>query len=207
MDTYGDIGITPDDLFCVADDAQCGEMLAVALSKRNVPKPVWIAHGELKMALGLSDSAPSPGSTCVVCPVDALRVIATAENGKERMFVAVSNVIARDWWWRGELQIVTNSGYANGWEVCPRAHPGDGRFDHLTVDAEMSLMQRMLAWRKLRTRTHLPHLNLHVKQSIEVKFHWDLPLRLTVDGVDRGRYETVAIELIPNALRVCSLII
>ena len=86
--------------------------------------------GDLLAALG----GPSHGPLVNRYSVDLLRV-----RADEADFVALAHVVARGrTLWRGPISAVLNADRLGRWDAAPRAHPGDGRFDIVEVDAAMS---------------------------------------------------------------------
>ncbi|MGH9271918.1 MAG: hypothetical protein ACRDZ2_11655, partial [Ilumatobacteraceae bacterium] len=88
------------------------------------------------------------------------------------------------------------------WDAAPRAHPGDGRFDVVEVDAAMSRRQRWQAWRRLPTGTHVPHPMIQTSQRREITWALAPPQRLWLDGVDRGRAESATVTIEPAGVVV-----
>jgi hypothetical protein len=66
--------------------------------------------------------------------------------------------------------ILSNSGIVRGRDVLPRAHPNDGYVDVLTIDEAITTRQRLFAWRRAKTGSHLPHPQLRASRSTE--FEW-----------------------------------
>jgi diacylglycerol kinase family enzyme len=93
-------------------------------------------------------------------------------------------------------------------EVLPKAHPNDGRFDLLVVEKEMKLSQRLQAWRRITTTSHIPHPLISTQQL--PSYEWALGgknarsrrIRMAVDGEDVGPVTGARFEIIPDALTV-----
>lgn len=58
---------------------------------------------------------------------------------------------------RGPVDVFMNAQFIGGRDLAPRGHPNDGRVEHLGVDPAMGVRQRLLAWRRARNGSHLPH--------------------------------------------------
>src|SRR5690606_17376312 len=103
----------------------------------------------------------------------------------------------------GQVSAVMNGQYAGRADVAPRAHPGDGRADVVTVDATMPGRARWQAWRRLPTGTHAPHAAIHMRRAAEVVLDLPAPAVVAADGrrLGRARHLTVTVE--PAALTVC----
>ncbi len=151
--------------------------------------PVRLTGGDLLAALG----GPSHGPLVNRYSVDLLRV-----RADEADFVALAHVVARGrTLWRGPISAVLNADRLGRWDAAPRAHPGDGRFDIVEVDAAMSGRARWQAWRRLPTGTHLPHPLIRTGQRRDVTWELEPPRRLWLDGVDRGSTRSVVVTIEP----------
>jgi diacylglycerol kinase family enzyme len=130
-------------------------------------------------------------------PVDALEVTFDAETT-----IAVAHVIVRRRWWRGPLLAVMNADHVGNWNVAPRAHPNDGRFDVVEVAPTMSIRHRLQARARLAQGTHVPHPDIAVRAASTAVWEFRRPMRLAVDGVDRGRVRRLAVRLVPDHFSV-----
>lgn len=65
----------------------------------------------------------------------------------------------------GDIYIVSNSGYLGARELLPKAHPNDGVMDVLAVKSSMPYTQRLQAWRRIPTSSHIPHPDISTKQT------------------------------------------
>jgi diacylglycerol kinase family enzyme len=98
---------------------------------------------------------------------------------------------------------VMNAQYAGRADVAPRAHPGDGQADVVTVAAAMEVRARWQAARRLPTGTHLPHAAIAVRRARELTIELAAAAPVTADGcgIARARAFTVTVE--PAALTIC----
>jgi diacylglycerol kinase family enzyme len=148
-----------------------------------------LGGGDLHRSLG----APSHAATMQRLPIDALRV-----HLDEAEWLAVAHVVVRDGWWRGPLLAVLNCGYVGTWDVAPRAHPNDGRFDVVDVEPGMSIRQRLAARRRLPLGTHVPHPQIAVRTAEREVWTFDEPRTVYVDGVRRGRAARLEIAILAD---------
>ncbi len=184
--SWGESVPAPDDIVLVGSDSE----LAARLAGTDA-RPVQLVGGDLLATLG----GPSRGTGRQRFPIDVLRVRA---DGRD--VVAVAHVVARGRSrWRGPLVAALNVDRIGRWDVAPRAHPGDGRFDVVEVDAAMSLRDRWQAWRRLPTGTHVPHPAIHVRTTTSISWKFDDPQRLWVDGVARGTVRSLDVVVEPDA--------
>lgn len=153
-----------------------------------------VDDGDLHRTVG----APgSPGATMHRLPIDVLAVAAD-----RREHVAVAHVVLRRRWWRGRVVFVCNVGHVGTWNVAPRAHPNDGRFDVVEIASSMRLRERWEARRRLPTGTHVPHPAISMRTAHE--WSWSDPdgARVWVDGVDAGSATAVTVRLLPDAAAI-----
>ena len=158
---------------------------------------VLVRGGTLHQTLG----SPDGDAATRRLPIDLVEIVDT--SSETRIAVSVANIclVQRGPFsrWRGRVVVVTNCGECLGVTPCPRAHPNDGTFDVLEVDASMRLFQRRLAWKRAESGSHLPHPSLSVwsgakfcltvepneqiiVDEVDLKFTGDLELRVVADA-------------------------
>ena len=168
--------------------------VAVAQAFRDrTAEAVGLSGGDLYRAVG----SPPPRPEMQRLPIDVLDV---AADGRE--FVAVAHVVARRGWWRGRIVAVMNVDHLGEWNVAPRAHPNDGRFDVVDVDPAMSVRQRWQARGRLVAGTHVPHPKIAVRTGTEMTWSFDRPCRIRVDGEDVTEARELSIVVRPDAFAV-----
>jgi hypothetical protein len=175
----------PPELVTVSGDAALAERLLT-----DERPPLAVSAGDLHRALG------SPGERKVVqrVPIDRLQV--TADG---RRLSAVAHVVARGRWWRGPIIAVMNVDHLGRWNVAPRAHPNDGRFDVVEVAATMSLRRRWQARSRLPLGTHVPHPEIAVRTATHAEWLFDRPLQLWLDGERHGSVGRLSVTIEPDA--------
>lgn len=192
---WGRPGTLPRDGVVVRSDAEAGEAVTVARrAGREVP-PVGLLGGDLWRTLG----APSDpdrlhtGGTAFTVDVGSVLV-----DGRQHWFVA--HLVARRSWWRGPLVAAMNAEWLGRWDVAPRSHPNDGRFEVIVADP--SLGDRWKAWRRLPTGSHLPHPDIAVRQ--EKAWSTDLApgTKVWLDGRPLGPAHRLVVRVEPDALEV-----
>ena len=147
--------------------------------------------GDLHRALG----APhSDGATMHRLPIDVLAVVTDRSQ-----HLAVAHVVIRRGWWRGAVLFAGNVGDLGTWNVAPRAHPNDGRFDLVVADASMRFRDRWEARRRLPTATHLPHPAISVRTATEWAWADVGGAHVWIDGVDVGPRHRVEVRITPDA--------
>ena len=174
----------PAGLVVAATDAELARLVAAD------PAGVYgLGGGDLHRSLG----SPPQRDEMQLVPMDALRV----RIGDEEL-LAVAHVVARNGWWRGGVLGVLNSAYIGDWNVAPRAHPNDGRFDIVEVSPAMSARQRFQARRRLAAGTHVPHPAIAVRTATSASWTFDGARDVYVDGVVRGRSSQLDITIEPD---------
>jgi hypothetical protein len=63
----------------------------------------------------------------------------------------------------------------------------------------MTLRQRVQAWRRLPSGTHVPHPAIAVARAASVNWEFGSPLTLHVDGVRRGTVRRLAVTVDADA--------
>ena len=178
----------PTDLRVAETDAELADLIAA-----KGASPLGVAGGDLYRSVG-----SPPARVQMQClPVDILEVIADDQHT-----IAVAHVVARRGWWRGRIVAACNVDRVGDWDVAPRAHPNDGRFDIVEVDPAMSVRQRWQARRRVVTGTHLPHPQITSRTATEREWTFDRPHAIWVDGrhVTDARHLTVSVR--PDAVEI-----
>lgn len=173
-----------------------GDAAVVALQGDAVP---FATSGNLHRSLG-SPVLRGPGLYTLL-PVDALVCVVTGPHGS-RDAVACSDVTVGSWFSRNGLVVATNVGLWNGLDLTPGSHPNDGRFEVLALDGRMPLRQRVLARRRARTGSHLPHPGLSRTTRTELTIERRGRQRLLIDSVDAGTWTSVSVVVAADRLRV-----
>ena len=127
----------------------------------SIPEAI-LKSGTLIQALGIA--APTPDRERIKVLIDLIKVAYTDLDGRDRDDIAVGSVLIGRRSWSGDLCIVSNCGYLGTRELLSKAHPNDGVMDVLTVSSLMPFMQRLQAWRRIPTSSHLPHPDISTKQ-------------------------------------------
>jgi hypothetical protein len=165
-----------------------------ALAASAVDGPVGLTGGDLFRSLG----APEPRDPVQLVDIDGLVVVLD----HERRFEAVAHVLVRRSWCWGRVIACMNVDHVGDWNVAPRAHPNDGRFDLVECAPSMSRRDRWAAWRRLPQGTHIPHPDISVERATEREWSFDRPHRVVVDGRAVGRARHVSVHLVPDRYRV-----
>jgi diacylglycerol kinase family enzyme len=93
-----------------------------------------------------------------------------------------------------------NAAFLGRWNVAPRAHPGDGRLD--VLEARLPFADRVKAWRRLPTGTHVPHPDIRERRLRSAEWRFDPPVTVWIDGEPVGRCRHLVIGVEPDRLEV-----
>ncbi len=157
---------------------------------------VGLLGGDLCRTLGgRGDAARLRSDEAQRLPIDVGTAVV---DGEPHRFVA--HLVARRRWWRGEVVAVMNAAFLGRWNVAPRAHPGDGRLD--VVEARLSPADRVKAWRRLPTGTHVPHPGIRERRVRSAEWQFEHPMAVWIDGEAVGRCRHLVVEVEPDGLEV-----
>jgi diacylglycerol kinase family enzyme len=182
----------------VASDVALARLLSGEGSAEAAPTTpvVGLLGGDLCRTLGGRGAAArlrSDGAQRL--PVDVGTALV---DGEPHRFVA--HLVARRRWWRGEVVAVMNAAFLGRWNVAPRAHPGDGRLD--VLEARLPFADRVKAWRRLPTGTHVPHPDIRERRLRSAEWRFDPPVTVWIDGEPVGRCRHLVIGVEPDRLEV-----
>ncbi|MDH3681042.1 MAG: hypothetical protein OEV40_13975 [Acidimicrobiia bacterium] len=116
------------------------------------------------------------------------------DGGPARAFVA--HMVARRRFWTGEFAVVMNSAWMGEWYLGPRAHPNDGLLD-VTVGS-LPAGQRLVAWRRLPTGSHLPHPQLTTARGRSFDHRMRHSTPIMIDGQRAGRARSIEAWIEPD---------
>jgi len=133
-----------------------------------------VIQGSIAQALGITSNDSSIDTRALVTHVliDLLQVefATTDSQDKPRSIVVAGSILLQHRTLLKTHLILSNSGIVRGRDVLPRAHPNDGYVDVLNIDEAITTRQRLFAWRRAKTGSHLPHPQLRASRSTE--FEW-----------------------------------
>jgi len=159
--------------------------------------------GDLLRTLGL-DAPRDPGRRHRY-PVDLAVAHLRARTGGEAVTVAfVAHLTVRDrpltGFGPGLSVAVMNAAWFDDLRLGPRAHPNDGLLD--VTEGTVGPGQRREANRRARTGSHLPHPGLRTARTATWEGAYRRPVPVWTDGVRRGRYSSIRVDVVPDAFAV-----
>jgi YegS C-terminal NAD kinase beta sandwich-like domain len=179
-------------------DAEAREVVERARRANEPLPPLVLLGGDLCRTVGGTgdgDHACGPDAMALPCDIGSVLL-----DGRQHWFVA--HLVARRSWWRGRIVAAMNAQFLGRYDVAPRGHPNDGAMELLDVDASLGLADRVKAWRRLPTGTHVPHPAIAVRRVRARQETFDPPLDVWLDGVAVGEVRNVSLRVEPDALTV-----
>ena len=198
---WGEIVALPTTVRIVDDDRGLRDWIVAHRTRDADIADVAVRNGDLVRACG-AGGADRFGGEVLRVPVDALAITLDRGLPTQRSTWAVSTVVARRSWWRGEVYVVTNAGFAGAYDVAPRSHPNDGVAELLHVDRQMPWRARRAALRRARTGTHLPHPQLSLRRGRTLHAEFARPLVAWADGTRLGTASSLDVTVEADALHV-----
>jgi hypothetical protein len=157
------------------------------------PAVLRLESGDLLRTLGYSQPEPQVG---LEFSMDLGLV--TLDGGKELPFSA--HVVAKGLMWSGECLVAMNAAWVQDLYLGPKSHPNDGLLD--ITHGSLGMGQRVLAARRAKLGTHLPHPALTAKRTPHYEHQFSRPVRVYVDGYPQGRATRISLKLISDAFSV-----
>jgi putative lipid kinase YegS-like protein len=195
-ETWGEAGGLPPDTVVVAGDAEARRVVEAARRAGEAPPPLALAGGDLCRTLGgRGDQGRWERGEAVRVPVDVGSVLV---DGRQFWFVA--HLVVRRSWWRGRVVAAMNAEFLGPWDVAPQAHPGDGRLDIVDAAAELSLVDRLKARRRLPAGGHVPHPQIKVTRRPAAQLELTARTPVWLDGQPEGEARNLSLRLEPGAL-------
>lgn len=179
----------PTELLSAGSDAEFVRLVGAA----GRDTPVTLSGGDLHRSLG----SPAPRREMRRLPLDLIDVHLDGESVH-----AVSHVLIAGSLWRGDLIVVSNVGLVGSWNVAPRAHPNDGKLDLIEVPKAFGLRQRIQAYRRLPSGTHVPHPLISYRQVTSARWSFGRPVKVRVDGASPVNASEIEVEVLADAAAV-----
>lgn len=95
---------------------------------------------------------------------------------------------------------VMNAAFIQKRNIAPRAHPGDGKADVVTL--RLKLGDRLKAWQRMTTGSHLPHPGIEVRRVNADVLDFGSKKAVRIDGRRVGRSSTLGFTVVPNSITV-----
>ena len=192
---WGTRGELPDGGVIVTSDGEAREVVEAARRRGEAVPVLGLAGGDLCRTLGGSGDLARlrDGGSVLTCDLGSVLL-----DGRIHWFTA--HLVARRSWLTGRTLVVMNAAFLGRWNLGPRAHPGDGLLD--ISDANLPPRQRLAAWRRLPTGTHVPHPAIDTARRATFSTSFERPVPVVLDGVPAGRAHRITVRVESDALTV-----
>lgn len=194
--------LKPDDLVICRDDAAASRLLTRLVGESKHLPIIAIKSSKLARALG-TNGAQLESKSMRALQFDLIKINFTNSSNEKVMVIAIGYALLRNSWWRGEITAVLNTSFIGDWDCAPRSHPNDGKFDVVSVGSQMRPMQRLVASRRLRFGTHLPHPQISTHQATSLELSTSALPNLFVDGQRFAKVSQINFTLLPDAVTLC----
>lgn len=195
---WGWSGRLPDGAPIATSDAEAAALIdgdIVSGAHVESPMTIGLSGGDMARTLGIRTPYDRSSPKHVV-PVDAIQV--KLDDGTAHVGLAhvVLGDLRRD---RPGIALM-NAAFLGPRNITPRSHPGDGKIDVVRMD--LGLADRIKAWKRMTTGTHVPHPDITIRQRTEGVLEVDRARVVRVDGTSVGRSAEVHFEVIPAAILI-----
>jgi hypothetical protein len=173
----------------------------IAIARTSPQDRMIVISGDLTHSLG-DPPVPLVGAACTEVMIDSMNITLFIDDKTQVQMRAASYVQVGNWL-KGDLVLVTNAGFVKGRDIAPRSHPNDGFLDVMKLHATMSSQQRLLALRKSRTGTHIPHPLISTSRVTSLEcVRSSSSTSLIVDRVKIQLWNRIVIEIQPDYWRL-----
>ncbi len=194
--------LKPEDLVICQDDAAASRLLTGLISESKHLPIIAIKSSKLARALG-TNGAQLESKSMRALPFDLIKIDFKNSINEKVMVIAIGYALLRNSWWRGEITAVLNTSFIGDWDCAPKSHPNDGKFDVVSVGSQMRPTQRLIASRRLRLGTHLPHPQISTHQATNLELSSSALPNLFVDGQRFAKISQISFTLLPDAVTLC----
>lgn len=192
----------PVDLVTCQDDIAASILITSNLLNLQKLPQIAIRNSNLARALGI-DGATDTSTKIFSTLFDLIRVDCLTVKSTSVTVFGLGYALLRNSWWHGEIVAVLNESFIGNWDCAPRAHPNDGKLDVVIVSSGMKLFQRLLASRRVRSGTHIPHPDITTSQQTYFEAAFGTPKMLVVDGRQISAVKACKFTVIPDAVTLC----
>ncbi len=157
--------------------------------------PLRLLGGDLHRTLGGAREGVRSAEAASRFACDLGSVLA---DGRIHWFVA--HLVAKRSWLGGQVLLAMNAAFLGSWNVAPRGHPGDGLLEILEVSG--SAAERLKAWPRLRSGSHLPHQGIRTSRTRAFSLTLPSPTPVILDGRRAAVARNLMIRVEPEALEI-----
>lgn len=199
---WGTAANLPDEAPIAASNTELRQLITRQCVGDRPAMPIGVVGGDLWRVVG----APAGGADRLrseharTAPIDLIEVMADGET-----YWGCIGAIARKSWWYGPIVAAMSAEMLGTWRLAPAAHPNDGRLHVISTGLDqpaLTVAQRLLACRRLRSGAHLPHPAIAVRREERASYRFDRPLGLWLDGERVGRCRELTLAIQPDAAAI-----
>jgi hypothetical protein len=195
-EAWGEPGPLPRHGVVVASDDEAMDIVTAARRANEPIPPLGLVGGDLCRTLGgRGDRERLRSADAMTFPVDLGEVLL---DGRLHFFVA--HLVARRPFWLGRGAVAMNAAWLGDWNLGPKGHPDDGLLD--VTEGELPLGELLMARRRARTGTHVPHPGLKATRVPAAQLHFDKPIEVRLDGRRVGSHRDLSLRVASDALTV-----
>jgi hypothetical protein len=184
---WGRAGTLPEGAPVATSDAQAAALVA---SRHNT---IGLDDGDLARTLGIRKPYDRSSPKQLV-PVDALQVELDDGTTYTCLAHAVIGNLVRD----NHVVAIMNAAFLGKRNIAPRAHPGDGKADVVTL--KLGPGDRFKALQRMATGSHLPHPGIEVRRLTEGFLDLGRRRQVQIDGESCGRSATLKFNVVPDSI-------
>lgn len=189
---WGHATVMPNDVFVARSDH--------AIATADPSRQLFPESGDIAHSLG-NPRLPMVGSECTEVQIDAMLCTVVSNDGTKHTVAAASSLTIGSPMHARHV-IVSNAGWLGDLNVAPRAHPNDGHVEMLTFAPDMTFRQRVIARRRMRTGTHLPHPDISMSRIDKAAIERIGREKLVIDGQEIPEWTSLSMHVRPDYWRV-----
>ena len=196
---WGSAAALPEGAPIASSNAELRRLITAQRAGDAPAMPIGVVGGDLWHVVGTPPGGADRlrSEQARTAPIDLIEVTADGDT-----LWACIGAVARNSWWHGPVVAAMSAETLGRWRLAPAAHPNDGRLHVLSTGGggpALSMAQRMLARRRLRSGSHVPHPAIAVRRVESWGHRLDRSLGLWLDGERVGKCHELAFTIRPDA--------
>ena len=186
----------PADAPVASSDAEVAALIE-GRTDTGTTRIIGLDDGDLARTLGIRK--PYDRATPKqLLPVDAIEI--ELDDGSSRLCIA--HTIVGNFLLDSQTTALMNAAFIGKRNIAPRAHPGDGLVEVVTMT--LSPSDRYKAQRRMVTGSHLPHPGIKVRRLADGVLDLGRPRTVRIDGQACGRSTTIRFRVVSEAIVIAS---
>jgi len=156
---------------------------------------IGLRGGDLARTLGVSQHYER-GTPKQLVGVDAIEIV--LDSGE--VFTCLAHAVIGTPFVDRKIVAVMNAAFIGRRNIAPRAHPGDGKADVVSVG--LGLADSFKAWRRMLTASHLPHPHIAVRRQESGVADVGASKPVRIDGQRVGSSKRLRFRVLPEAITI-----